>query len=433
MWDFSTEPEFAAKLEWALGFMEQEVYPLETLEGVDEKTFMTILEPLRDRVKEAGLWAAHLTPEYGGQGYGAVQLGLLAEITGRSNFGATVFGSQAPDAGNAELLAVAGSVQQRERWLEPLLDGRLKSAFSMTEPGVAGSDPTLLQTQARKEGNEWVLDGRKWFTSNGSVADFLIVMAVTDPEATAHKRASMLIVPTDSPGLTIVRDTPTMEDQTAGRRRFRAGGYGHAEIVYEGVRVPAENLLGEAGAGFALAQTRLGPGRIQHCMRWLGQSQRAFDMLCERVVSRYSHGSLLSDKGTIQDWIAESAAELLSARLMTLYAAWKLETQGLRSARQEIAIIKFYGARVLYNVIDRALQAHGALGFSTDMPLESMYRNARAARIYDGPDEVHRQSVARRILAGYTPSAIPTEHIPTRRLAAEARFGELLQHMSADL
>lgn len=433
MWDFSTDPEFAAKLTWALEFMEQEVYPLETLEGVDEATFMAILEPLRDRVKEAGLWAAHLTPEHGGQGYGALQLGLLAEITGRSNFGATVFGSQAPDAGNAELLAVAGTPEQRERWLEPLLDGQLKSAFSMTEPGVAGSDPTLLQTRAERDGDEWVVNGRKWFTSNGSVADFLIVMVVTDPEAVPHKRASMLLVPTDSPGLRIIRDTPTMEDQVANRRRFRAGGYGHAEILYEGVRVPAENMLGEPGSGFALAQTRLGPGRIQHCMRWLGQSQRAFDMLCERSVSRFSHGSLLSEKGTIQDWIAESAAELLAARLMTLHAAWKLDTQGLRAARQEIAMIKFYGARVLYNVIDRALQVHGALGFSTDMPLESMYRNARAARIYDGPDEVHRQSVARRILAGYTPTEVPTEHIPTRRLAAEERFGELLQKVTDDL
>jgi acyl-CoA dehydrogenase len=433
VWEFSTEPEFAAKLEWALSFMEDEVYPLETLEGVDEASFAPVLEPLRERVKSTGLWAAHLTPEYGGQGYGSTQLGLLAEITGRSSFGATVFGSQAPDAGNAELLAVAGSEEQRERWLEPLLSGRLKSAFSMTEPEVAGSDPTLLQTRAHKDGAEWVIDGHKWFTSNGSVADFLIAMVLTDPDAAPHKRASMILVPTDAPGLEIVRDTPTMEDRLADTRRFRAGGYGHAEIVYDGVRVPESNLLGQRGEGFALAQLRLGPGRIQHCMRWLGQSQRAFDMLCERAVSRYSHGSVLSEKGTVRDWVAESAAELLSARLMTLYAAWKLDTQGLRAARQEISMIKFHGARVLYNVIDRAIQVHGALGFSTDMPLESMYRNARAARLYDGPDEVHRQSVARRILAGYTPTDTPSEHIPTRRRAAQERFGDLLARASADL
>lgn len=433
MWEFSTDPEYAAKLKWALEFMEREVYPLEALEGVDEASFHTLLEPLRDQVRDMGLWAAHLTPEYGGQGFGALQLGLLAEITGRSSFGAVVFGSQAPDAGNAELLAAAGNVEQRGRWLDPLLDGRLKSAFSMTEPAVAGSDPTLLQTRARKEGGEWVIDGRKWFTSNGSVADFLIAMVVTDPHAAPHKRASMLIVPTDAPGLHIVRDTPTMEDQSAGRGRFRAGGYGHSEISYDGVRVPESHLIGQRGEGFALAQQRLGPGRIQHCMRWLGQSQRAFDMLCERAVSRFSHGSLLSEKGTIQEWVAESAAELLSARLMTLYAAWKIDTTGLRSAREEIGMIKFYGARALYNVIDRAIQVHGALGFSTDMPLESMYRNARAARIYDGPDEVHRQSVARRILRGYSPREVPSEHVPTRRLEAQERFGALLASASADL
>jgi acyl-CoA dehydrogenase len=433
MWDFSTEPEFEERLRWALDFVEQEVYPLETLEGVDERSLAPVLEPLRDRVKDAGLWAAHLAPEHGGQGYGSVKLGLLAEITGRSSFGATVFGSQAPDAGNAELLAHAGDAEQRERWLVPLLDGRLKSAFSMTEPEVAGSDPTLIRTRARLEGDEWVIDGHKWFTSNGSVADFLISMVVTDPEAAPHNRASMVLVPTDAPGLRIVRDTPTMEDQSGEVRRFRAGGYGHAEIVYDGVRVPAENLLGQRGAGFALAQLRLGPGRIQHCMRWLGQSQRAFDMLCERAVSRTSHGSALADKGTVQDWVAESAAEMLAARLMTLYAASKLDTEGMRGARQEISMIKFYGARVLYNVIDRAIQVHGALGFSSDMPLEAMYRNARAARIYDGPDEVHRQSVARRILRGYTPRDTPTEHIPTRRAAAEARFGSLLEAASADL
>lgn len=432
-WEFATDPELAAKLEWARDFMEREVYPLETLEGVSEGDFARVLEPLREQVKDHGLWAAHLPPEHGGQGYGSVQLGLLAEITGRSAFGPTVFGSQAPDAGNAELLAATGNEEQRERFLEPLLDGRVKSAFSMTEPHTAGSDPTLLQTIARLEGDEWVIDGCKWFTSNGSVADFLIAMVVTDPDGAPHKRASMLVVPTDAPGLRIVRDVPTMEDPSGVSGRFRAGGFGHAEIAYEGVRVPAENLLGERGAGFDLAQRRLGPGRIQHCMRWLGQSQRAFDMLCERAVSRSAHGSTLAEKGKVQEWVAQSAAQLLSARLMTLYTAWKIDQQGARAARQEISMIKFYGAQVLYDVIDRAVQVHGALGFSTDMPLESMYRNARAARIYDGPDEVHHQSVARRILAGYAPVELPSEHVPTRRTAALAKFGDLLTQASANL
>jgi acyl-CoA dehydrogenase len=426
MWDFSTEPAFQAKLDWARTFMEQEVYALEVLEGIGEAEFARVLEPLRERVKQEGLWAAHLSPELGGQGFGALQLGLLNEVIGRSAFGPTVFGSQAPDAGNAELIAASGTPEQKERWLEPLLAGEIRSAFSMTEPGTAGSDPTLLETRAERDGDGWVLNGRKWFTSNGSVADLLVVMAVSEPDAAPHKRASMFLVPADAEGVEIVRDVPTMEDPGGGAGRFRAGGYGHAEIVYRDVRVGPEALLGESGQGFWLAQVRLGPGRIQHCMRWLGQSQRAFDMLCERAVSREAFGSALSEKQTVQNWVADSAAQILAARLMTLYAAWKIDREGARNARLEISLIKFSGAQAMYDVIDRAVQVHGALGFSTDLPLESMYRNARAARIYDGADEVHRQSAARRILAGYAPVDVPTEHVPARRRAAQERFAALL-------
>ncbi|MDX6730678.1 MAG: acyl-CoA dehydrogenase, partial [Baekduia sp.] len=302
-----------------------------------------------------------------------------------------------------------------------------------TEPGTSGSDPTLLETRAERDGDGWVLNGRKWFTSNGSVADFLIVMAVTDPEARPHQRASMFLVPTDIPGVDILRDVPTMEDPSGIPGRFRAGGYGHAEIIYDNARIPGDALLGGVGEGFLLAQRRLGPGRIQHCMRWLGQSQRAFEMLCERAVSRVSHGTTLAEKGVVQAWVADSAAEILAARLMTLYTAWRIDQDGARAARQEIAMIKYYGASVMYNVIDRALQAHGALGFSTDLPLESMYRNARAARIYDGPDEVHRQSVARRILAGYEPHAVPSEDVPARREDAVSRFAGLLDNATGNL
>jgi acyl-CoA dehydrogenase len=433
MWDFSTDPEFERKLEWMRTFMQDEVYALEALEGIDEQQFHRVLEPLRDEVKAQGLWAAHLPPELGGQGFGALQLGLMNEILGRSPFGPTVFGSQAPDAGNAELIAAAGTPEQRERFLEPLLAGALKSAFSMTEPDTAGSDPTLLATTAVRDGDSWVLNGRKWFTSNGTVADFLVVMAVSEPDAQPHKRASMFLVPTDAPGLTMVRDVPTMEDPGGGERRFRAGGYGHAEIIYDDVRIPAENILGEPGQGFWLAQLRLGPGRIQHCMRWLGQSQRAFEMLCERAVSRYAHGSTLAEKGVVRSWVADSAAEILAARLMTLYAAWKIDREGARQARLEISMIKYYGAKVLYDAIDRAIQAHGALGYSTDLPLESMYRNARAARIYDGADEVHRESVARRVLAGYAPTDLPSEHVPTRRARAHEKFAALLDEATANL
>ena len=433
MWDFSTDPAFEKKLTWARDFMEQEVYLLEALEGVDESAFHRVLDPLREQVKEHGLWAAHLPPELGGQGMGALELGLLNEVIGRSAFGPTVFGSQAPDAGNAELIAASGTAQQRERFLDPLLAGDVKSAFSMTEPDTAGSDPTLLTTVATPDGDGWRLNGRKWFTSNGSVADFLVVMAVTDPDARAHERASMFVIPADLEGVEIVRDVPTMEDPTGVQGRFRAGGYGHAEIVYRDVAISREHLLGSVGEGFALAQRRLGPGRIQHSMRWLGQSQRAFDMLCERAVSRVAHGSTLSEKGAVQGWVADSSAEILAARLMTLYTAWRIDHEGARAARTEISLIKFYGAEVLFNVIDRAIQIHGGLGFSTDLPLEAMYRNARAARIYDGPDEVHRQTAARLVLRGYAATAVPSEHVPTRRNVARERFAEQLADASANL
>lgn len=433
MWDFSTAPEFEAKLEWMRDFVKREVYPLEAVEGVTEEEFDRLLEPLREQVKDQGLWAAHLPPELGGQGFGALELGLMNEISGRSIFGPMVFGSQAPDAGNAELIAASGTEEQKERWLHPLLEGKLKSAFSMTEPDTAGSDPTLLRTVATKVDGGWRVDGRKWFTSNGSAADFLVVMVVTDPEAPPRSRASMMLIPTDAKGLRIVRDVPTMEDPVGERGRFRAGGFGHAEISYESVFVPDADVLGAPGEGFLLAQRRLGPGRIQHCMRWLGQSQRAFEMMCERAVSRYAFGSTLAEKGVVREWIADSAAEMQAARLMTLHAAWRIDREGAKAARQEIGMIKYFGAGVLFNVIDRAIQLHGGLGYSTDLPLESMYRNARAARIYDGADEVHRDNVARRILAEYQPHEVPSENVPARRAAAAEKFAELIDTAALNL
>ena len=397
-WDFSTEPEFQAQLDWMRDFVRTEIWPIETVfEELGQDGFMRAMAPLQEQVRERGLWAAHLPPELGGQGFGQVKLGLMHEILGTSPFAPVAFGNQAPDSGNSEVLALAGTEDQKEQWLHPLLAGDLRSAFSMTEPDTAGSDPTLLGTRAVEDGDSWVINGHKWFSTNASVADFLIVMAVTDPEAHKYQRASMFIVPVDTPGVRILRDVPTMEHPY---ERYGAYG-GHAEILYEDVRVPKDALLGARGAGFLIAQQRLGPGRIHHCMRWLGVSRRAFDMLCERALTRYSHGSLLADKQTVQNWIADSAAEMHAARLMTLHAAWKMDAEGASAARQEIALIKFYGAKVLHDVVDRALQAHGSLGYSTDLPLEQMYRFARAARLYDGPDEVHRQSVARQILRGY--------------------------------
>ena len=430
-WDFSTEPEFQEQLDWMRTFVREEIWPIETIfEELGQEGFDRAMAPLQARVKERGLWAAHLPPELGGQGFGQVKLGLMHEILGTTPFAPTAFGNQAPDSGNSEILALVGSDDQKEQYLHPLLEGDLRSAFSMTEPHTAGADPTLLETTAVLEGDEWVINGRKWFSSNASVADFLIVMVVTDPEARRYQKASMVIVPVDTPGVQILRDIPTMEHP--GEHYGRLGG--HSEIVYENVRVPKENLLGPQGAGFLIAQHRLGPGRIHHCMRWLGVSQRAFDMLCERAVSRYAHGSLLSEKQTIQNWVADSAAQMQAARLMTLHAAWKMDTEGASAARQDIALIKFYGAGVMHDVVDRALQIHGSLGYSTDLPLEAMYRFARGARIYDGPDEVHRQSVARQILRGYTApeGGVPSEHLPTRREDARARFADLLEAVTSN-
>ena len=284
-WDFSTEPEFEEKLEWMRGFVREEVYPLETLDLTYDQV-RVLIRPLQEQVKAEGLWAAHLPPALGGMGFGQVKLGLMHEILGQSPYAPVVFGNNAPDSGNAELLAVgieaSGDSAQRERWLQPLLNGELRSAFSMTEPDTAGSDPTLLKTSAVRDGEEWVINGHKWFTSNGSVADFLIVMAVTNPDVHPYSGSSMIIVPVDTPGVDIVRDVSTMEDPHTPYGRFG----NHAEIKYVDVRVPVGNLIGLEGSGFVLAQHRLGPGRIHHCMRWLGQSRRAFDMLCERAVSR---------------------------------------------------------------------------------------------------------------------------------------------------
>src|SRR5664279_1357313 len=418
-WDFSTDPDYQEQLDWMAELVRREIWPLEAIWhdlGLDGLT--AAIAPLQEQVSEQGLWAAHLDPELGGQGYGQVKLGLMHEILGTSPIAPLAFGNAAPDSGNSEILAMAGTEEQKDRWLHPLLAGDLRSAFSMTEPDSPGSDPTQLKTRAvldaKGGSDEWVIDGHKWFSSNGSIADFLIVMAVTDPDARRHQRASMFVLDADTPGVRILRDVPTMEHPWESY-----GVYGnHAEIAYQDVRIPADALLGARGAGFLIAQQRLYPGRIHHCMRWLGVARRAFDMLCERSLYRYAHGSPLAEKQTVQNWIADSAAHMQAARLMTLQAAWKMDTEGVAAARQDIALIKFFGAQVLHDVVDRALQAHGSLGYSTDLPLEAMYRFARAARIYDGPDEVHRASVARQILRGYEAPAdsVPSEHVPTLSL-----------------
>jgi acyl-CoA dehydrogenase len=430
-WDFSTEPEFEEQLQWMRAFVREEIWPIEAIQhDIGQPELERIYAPRQQQVRDRGLWAAHLPPELGGQGFGQVKLGLMNEILGTSIFAPNAFGCQAPDSGNSEIIALAGTDAQKERWLYPLLNGELKSAFSMTEPETAGSDPTLLRTRAVRDGDDYVISGHKWFSSNGSIADFLIVMAVTDPDAHRYQRASMFLVDADTEGVEIVRDVATMEHPADSFAKYG----NHAEIRYHDVRVPREALLGAEGAGFLIAQQRLYPGRIHHCMRWLGVSRRAFDMLCEYALMREAHGSKLADKQTIQNWIADSAAQMEAARLMTLRAAWIMDTEGVRVARREISLIKFFGAEVLHDVVDRALQIHGSLGYSTDMPLEAMYRYARAARFYDGPDEVHRESVAKLILRGYEPPAdgVPREHVPTRREAARERFADLLEAVTSN-
>jgi acyl-CoA dehydrogenase len=367
-------------------FMEQHVYPNERALQSDDAD---LIQSLRAKAKEEGLWAPHVPPEAGGTGQGFLAYAHLNEEIGRSTYAQLVFGCQAPDAGNAEILHLFGTEEQKERWLRPLVAGEIRSFFSMTEPEVPGSDPTTLRTTARREGDEWVIDGHKWFSSGADGAAFGIVMAVTDPDAEPHRRASQILVPADTPGVEIVRPIPVMGHAGSGWST-------HCEVWYREVRVPVANTLGEPGDGFRIAQKRLGPGRIHHVMRWLGQMQRAFELLCSYSLEREAFGSRLADKQTVQNWIADSAAAIHACRLMTLDAARKIDEGD--EARVEVSVIKFYAAQALHDVIDRAIQVHGARGLTDETPLAAMYATARAARIYDGPDEVHRMVVSRRIL-----------------------------------
>ena len=367
-------------------FMEQHVYPNERELQSDDAD---LIRTLRAKAKEEGLWAPHVPPEAGGTGRGFLAYAHLNEEIGRSTYAQLVFGCQAPDAGNAEILHLFGTDEQKERWLRPLVAGEIRSFFSMTEPEVPGSDPTTLRTTARGDGDEWVIDGHKWFSSGADGAAFGIVMAVTDSDAEPHRRASQILVPADTPGVEIVRPIPVMGHAGTGWST-------HCEVWYRDVRVPVANTLGEPGDGFRIAQKRLGPGRIHHVMRWLGQMQRAFELLCSYSLEREAFGSRLADKQTVQNWIADSAAAIHACRLMTLDAAHKIDAGD--EARVEVSVIKFYAAQALHDVVDRAIQVHGARGLTDETPLAAMYALARAARIYDGPDEVHRMVVSRRIL-----------------------------------
>jgi acyl-CoA dehydrogenase len=394
--DFSIPDDTARLLERARSFIDREVLPLEAAWSA---TGFAAIEPelggLRAEVKRLGMWGPQIPTELGGLGLPLLDHGLMSEVLGRSPLGHYVFGCQAPDAGNIEILHRYGTPELRRRWLEPLAAGEIRSCFSMTEPDNPGSNPTVLSCRAARDGDQYVIDGHKWFTSAADGAAFAIVMAVTDPDAPAHRRASQILVPTDTPGFDIVRNIPVMGH--AG-----SGWASHSEIRYRGCRVPVTNRIGDEGAGFLIAQERLGPGRIHHCMRWIGICERSFELMCRRALAReVRDGEVLADQQIIQAWIAESRAEIDAARLAVLHAAWRIDTAGFAAAREEVSLIKFSVAAVMMRVVDRAIQIHGALGITSDVVLSWFYSHERGARIYDGPDEVHKMVVARRILARY--------------------------------
>lgn len=391
--DFSIPEATQALLDKAQAFVEQELYPLEPqLQGGDWYAIEPELQKKRQQVKELGMWAPNLPKSVGGMGLSLIDLGLLSEVMGQTPIGHYVFGAQAPDAGNMELLIEFGDEAQKQAYLEPLAAGETRSCFAMTDKNTAGSNPTLLEASATRDGDDYIINGHKWFTSCFEGSAFTIVMAVTNPEAHKYQRASMIIVPADTPGLNLVRNISVMGH--AGN-----GYFSHAEIKFEDCRVPVANRLGPEGMAFLLAQKRLGPGRIHHCMRWLGICKRAQALLCKQALTReVANGVKLADQQTIQTWIADNAAEIEAARAMVLKAAWTGDTYGWKAARTEIAMIKYLVANTLQRVLDRALQAHGALGMTDDTVIAWYYREERAARIYDGPDEVHRRSVARQIL-----------------------------------
>jgi acyl-CoA dehydrogenase len=425
-WDFETDPQYQKSLDWADEFVREEVEPLDHLFPHQQFEPMTamqrkIIDPLKDEVRSKGLWATHLGPELGGQGFGQLKLALLNEILGRSPWASTVFGTQAPDTGNAEIIAHYGTEEQKKLYLEPLLNGEMFSTFSMTEPH-AGADPTMFKTRAVKDGDEWVINGWKYFSSNAKTSSFLIVMAVSNPDVSPYKGMSMFLVPTDTPGVTIVRNVGLYgEPMNEGW---------HALIHYEDVRVPDSALLGGEGLAFVVAQTRLGGGRIHHAMRTIGMAQKAMDMMCERVLSRETQGSILADKQFIQGYIADSYAQLVQFRLFVLYTAWEIDKYNdYKRVRKDIATAKVVMPAVLHDIAWRAMQVHGALGTTNEMPFFPMIHGAAVMGLADGPTEVHKLTVARQVLRGYrgTDEMFPTEWIPGKIEAAKAKFATYLE------
>ncbi len=424
-WDFATEPEFQEQLDWMARFVRERIEPIDLLFSDPGAPYdpqspgRKLTAPLKEEVKRRGLWACHLGPELGGRGYGQVKLALMNEILGRSMWAPSVFGCQAPDSGNAEILAHYGTEEQKRRFLQPLLDGDIVSCFSMTEPH-GGADPKVFTTRAVRDGDEWVITGHKWFSSNARYASFLIVMAVTNPDVSPYEGMSMFLVEADRPGVRIIRNVGLMGEPP--------GEGTHAFIHYDGVRVPAENLLGREGAAFEIAQTRLSGGRIHHAMRTVGMCRRAFDMMCERVLSRETQGTLLAEKQAVQGYVADSWAEIQQFRLFVLWTAWLIDRGMTREARTAIAAVKVATAKIIHDVVYRAMHVHGSLGLSNEMPLGRLWMMAPVFGIADGPTEVHKVTVAKTVLRGYRPAPglFPTEHLPTRVEEARQALAPLL-------
>lgn len=422
-WGFETDPAFQAKLDWIDAFVRDEVEPLDHIAtfspyDVHDPRRNALVRPLQAKVREQGLWACHLEPALGGQGFGQLKLALMNEIIGRSAFGPNVFGIQAPDTGNGEILAKYGTPDQKSRWLQPLLDNDIVSSFSMTEPR-GGSDPTQFTCRATLDGDEWVIDGEKWFSSHAHIASFLIVMAVTDPDAPPHERLSAFIVPADAPGFEIVRNMPHGASDWPS----------HAYVRYDNVRVPRDHLLGPRGGGFVVAQTRLGGGRIHHAMRTLAQCGKALDMMCERALSRFTAGSRLADKQLVQEKIADSWIQIEQFRLLLLQTAWKIDRyDDYRAVRRDIAAVKVMMPMVMHDVASNALQIHGSLGLTPDMPFVEQVLDSYHTGLADGPTEIHKLTVAKLTLRDHegTDALFPTAYIPHRREAAMAKYGALL-------
>ena len=431
MWEFETDPEFAAELDWVDQFVRTEVEPLDHLIhhawNMADPVRQALIPPLQKKVQERGLWACHLGPQLGGPGYGQVKLALLNEILGRSHCAPIVFGCQAPDSGNGEILAHYGTDLLKKTYLEPLLRNEIVSAFSMTEP-QGGSDPTSFVTRAELDGDEWVINGEKWFSSHANFASFLIVLAVTEPDAPKHKRMSMFVVPSDTPGIEIIRNV---------------GVYGHREeegthsyVRYTDVRVPADHLLGGRGDGFVVAQTRLGGGRIHHAMRTVGLVKQALGMMCERALSRETKGELLARKQLVQEMIAASWIQVEQFRLLVLQTAWKIDRYNdYQRVRGDISAVKVAMPKVLHDVAARALQIHGSLGVSHEMPFGAMVLESFHMGLADGATEVHKVTLAREVLAGYaaSPDLFPTAHIPRLRADARARYADVLQSLGESM